>query len=1006
MYKLFKKLENPPKEYRAVPFWSWNDKLTPEMLRWQIQEMDKVGLGGYFMHARGGLETEYLSEEWMNCIEICIDEGNKYGMGSWCYDEEGWPSGFAGGRITAMGDKFHMRWIELEKIESKNQIVGENILGIYILEKNTNQLKSILLQEVPDELDTQQELLIIKHLSNPYYIDILNEDVIRVFLEVTHEVYYERFHNEFGKGLLGFFTDEPQFSREHIPWSYILPEKFEEKYGYNMNCMLPALFIECEGYEKFRYDYWGLISELFTKSFGEQIYNWCEEHQCKLTGHAVEENTFLWQMYCCAGVMPFYEYLHIPGMDWLSRKIDSPLVPKQVSSVANQLGKKFVLSETFALCGWDVSFEELKWIAEWQYVNGVNWMCQHLEGYTLRGLRKRDYPPSLFYQQSWWNEYKLFNDYFARLGVLLTSGVNVANVLLIHPMKSAWIYYNFTNHPKLQKLNDDFVKVSEHLSGAHIDYHYGDETIMFKHARVEGAKLIVGQCQYTIVILPPMLTIDKNTAKLLMKFIENGGCVISIEQFPKLLDGGEIKEIDNILDHLRNKTIHLGGSKEELYEKLKSLDIINISIKSQETQVESIHYQQRDLGDSQVFYMVNHDQFNTFETEICIKGKWNVQKYCAEISKLYNIDYKHENNNTKVSLKFLPMQSHIIIVDNKNTLCENIYSKQEKIVELPQEWNVQKMDYNSLTLDYCYYSIDNKEWIGPIHTIQLMKLLLEKQQSLDISLKFEFNIDFKNNLNKKMFLAIEKANEFDIYINEKQIKYEDIGWWKDSSFKKINIKPYIKQGLNEVILKRHFYQDNKVYEVLFGKDVLESEKNKLTFDVELESIYVVGDFGVVSNAPYSYGEKKAIFTEGPFTIVDQPKKVKSGNLTEQGYCFFAGSISLNNYIQVPSVQDTRIILNLKRPNSSLVKIWVNNKLVETRLWEPYKVDITDSVKEGLNEITLELFASNRNLLGPHHHIDGELYVVGPFSFEGEPAWGDKSGESKWIDRYCFVSFGL
>ena len=74
----------------------------PNFLRWQIREMDKAGLGGYFMHARGGLQTEYLSEEWMECIRACIDEGNKIGMGSWCYDEEGWPSGFAGGIITGM----------------------------------------------------------------------------------------------------------------------------------------------------------------------------------------------------------------------------------------------------------------------------------------------------------------------------------------------------------------------------------------------------------------------------------------------------------------------------------------------------------------------------------------------------------------------------------------------------------------------------------------------------------------------------------------------------------------------------------------------------------------------------------------------------------------------------------------------------------------------------------------------------------------------------------------
>lgn len=119
--------------------------------------------------------------------------------------------------------------------------------------------------------------------------------------------------------------------------------------------------------------------------------------------------------------------------------ISSPIVPKQVGSAAAQLGKKHVLTESFALTGWDVTFEELKWIAEWQFVNGVNLICQHLQGYSIRGFRKRDYPPSLFIQQNWWEKYSRFNDYISRLGVLLTSGIEDVDVLVIHPIRSAWV---------------------------------------------------------------------------------------------------------------------------------------------------------------------------------------------------------------------------------------------------------------------------------------------------------------------------------------------------------------------------------------------------------------------------------------------------------------------------------------------------------------------------------------------------------------------------------------
>ena len=83
----------------SIPFWSWNDKLEEGELRRQINNMKKLNMNGFFMHARGGLETEYMSDEWYAAINVCIDEARKLGMEAWAYDENGWPSGFAGGKL-------------------------------------------------------------------------------------------------------------------------------------------------------------------------------------------------------------------------------------------------------------------------------------------------------------------------------------------------------------------------------------------------------------------------------------------------------------------------------------------------------------------------------------------------------------------------------------------------------------------------------------------------------------------------------------------------------------------------------------------------------------------------------------------------------------------------------------------------------------------------------------------------------------------------------------------
>ena len=92
---------SPGPEFRGMPFWSWNGELREDELLRQIHVLKDMGMGGYFMHSRTGLATEYLGEEWFRLINVCADEGARLGMEAWLYDEDRWPSGTAGGLVTA-----------------------------------------------------------------------------------------------------------------------------------------------------------------------------------------------------------------------------------------------------------------------------------------------------------------------------------------------------------------------------------------------------------------------------------------------------------------------------------------------------------------------------------------------------------------------------------------------------------------------------------------------------------------------------------------------------------------------------------------------------------------------------------------------------------------------------------------------------------------------------------------------------------------------------------------
>ena len=102
-------LINPPKKYRSLPFWSWNSELTVDETLFQVKEMDENGIGGYFMHARGGLKTEYMGKEWMDNVKAAVLDGYERGMAPWGYDENGWPSGFGSGAVNGLGVKYQQK---------------------------------------------------------------------------------------------------------------------------------------------------------------------------------------------------------------------------------------------------------------------------------------------------------------------------------------------------------------------------------------------------------------------------------------------------------------------------------------------------------------------------------------------------------------------------------------------------------------------------------------------------------------------------------------------------------------------------------------------------------------------------------------------------------------------------------------------------------------------------------------------------------------------------------
>lgn len=1013
--RLAAQLAEPMPAHRPIPFWSWNDKLDPDELRRQIRLMQQSGVGGYFMHARSGLQTEYLEQPWFDAIAAGVDEGRRTGLHAWVYDEEGWPSGFAGGKVTARGDWVYARGLRLRRLQDPAEAVQDStLLGVFAC---THKDARVVPLNERQEGERYVSYVEMTHSASPFYIDVMNEKVVRLFLEETHEQYAGRF--PLGEhGLMGFFTDEPRLSEGPVPWSYLLPDTFRQRYGYDLMPHLPALYLPCEGYRKIRHDFWALVNERFVTAYMKQLGDWCEAHHCKLTGHMMMEESLYSQMTGTGGGMPFYEYMQQPGVDSLRRNVGDPRVPKQVGSVAEQLGKKTVLSESYAMSGWDLNFDEMRWIAGWQFVNGVNLICQHLQAYSLKGERKRDYPPSLFYQQTWYAEYHRYNDYLARLGQLLGEGRKYVDVLLLHPMHSGWVSYDGTNNAELQALDADFIHASELLSGAHIDYHLGDEVILRRHGRsLPDGRLQVGQYTYAAVAVPSCLTIDRTTLQLLQALADAGRPLIRLGRWPTLCEG----EPSEAVRALEARSVP-AASCDELHRLLDASLERPLRIRENGQECQPVHACQVAVSGGTALYLVNMDRTTPHEIEITLPGTVRASVLCLDTLTHRPLPGRASHGQSTFPLTLRAMETAVLVYEAGEP-DSAAPAAPATLLPAPGAWKIAQMSDNTFTLDTCAYRIDGGAWQPPKAVIHLMQQLLDLRRPCQVQQRFTFTLRCPPEQLRRLALVMEQPHQFAVTVNGRPVTFapeqpvfDPEHNFKDLSLYKTEILPFLRQGENVVELSTRFFQAQHVYDVLYGENVYETELNKLTYDMELESLYLLGDFGVYSLSRWEQGPHNSLTTAGPFVLDAAPHTLQPGDFTAQGLAFFAGQLQLEKELDVPAPAGNAL-LDLGEPRAALVRAEVNGQEAATFLWGPYRCDVSGLVHPGANTLRVTLYASNRNLFGPHHHTKKEPYSVGPLSFTGKFSWAERESEAVvitpemrrqtfWSPDYSFVTFGL
>lgn len=983
MEEIKKYFKDPGKEFRAIPFWSWNDKLNSEELINQAKNFKEKGIGGFFMHSRVGLETEYMGEEWLKYVEDVIKASKDIDIDPWLYDEDRWPSGFAGGKVAEkIGDEGRAKTLCLRILKSVEEIKG-NELAIYVAELSNNEIKNLKRIEDIKELSLNEKEVILalyREISKKteWYNgdappDNLNPKSVKTFIEVTHEVYYEKLKDEFGKTIKGIFTDEPNIfpylwgggpeEKYYLPWTDIFPEYFKEKRGYDFFEIAPFVFFSGERSIKARYDFWRTISELFVESYTKQIYEWCKNHNILFTGHFLEENIFPHIILCSGSIMPHYEYMDIPGIDILTDNRYEYLTVKQATSVAHQLGKERVISETYGCTGWEFDFEGQKHVADWQYALGVNIRCQHLFLYSLRGCRKRDYPPSFNHNPSW-KYLKLIEDYFARLSYILTLGKPVRDILLIHPIESSWCEFNGRDREIPLERGEEFQNIISALLGHHYDFDLGDEAIIEKYGKVDKEKreFIIGQAKYKLVIVPPVLTMRKATYNLLLDFLNCGGKVILLEPLPEYIEGEEaIEKLQKLFNH---ENIIIIKGRKALTENIENILPRRISIRDVVGQeVEQFLYMERIYNSKKIFFIVNNDRERSYDVDIYLNGEGKIEEWDLINGEIKNVFSVATEGYQHIRTKFLPAESKLYV------MYPGEFGKLEKPKKIIKEiymhpvFEVKREDPNILTLDTCKFKINSewsdempiwvaqrkiREYLGMVNIdlnqgIQRWKWVNIPHPKDDTTIELLMRFAIKE-IPDNIYLLTENLKDIKkVYLNKKEIVVKDEGWFLDKSFRKIPLES-----------------------ITIGENILHiiiSYKNS----TELEDFYLIGDFGVSSERE----------------IIREKEKIFLGDWTLQGYPHYAGSLIYKQKIDINKNNNEKIYITIEDFSASVIKVLINSKEAGFIPWKSYKLEITDLIENGENIVEFEVVGSLRNMLGPLHFKQNKINFVRANNFRPE-----------------------
>ena len=999
----------PSAVYGPAPLLVFNDEHEGETGESRISRVleghKRMGYGGVFLHPRPGLITEYLSPRWFALIRHAVRECRQLGLVPYLYDENSYPSGFAGGRVPARVPEARTRYAAAVFGEGPDGVPGDRLS----LHPWDGALPGQALEDEDIEPGQGWVAFVMRSMQplawhgDTAYPSLLDPRTTEAFIETTYEA-YRRELGDLWEEIPAVFTDEPHLPAEgHGPWSmglhltpYLLGQ-FRQRRGYELAAHLSSVFYDVGDYRRVRFDLYDLMHELWVENWALPLKGWCEEHSIALTGHYLEHD---WPCpYATPGHVHMLAHMAWPGTDMLEtfllkghdfrdiqnfhptgdgREPHGLTYLRQVHSIANQLGKERVVDECWGAGGHDSTPADWARIGRWLIVHGVNLLVPHLSFLTIRGTRKTDHPQTFSDHSPWYEYLRPLNDELSRLCWASNQGRAEQRILVLDPLTTGFCIskkadclpenalaanlggaHNAGAPPSEEQfvralesvadLQRGFGELAQAMSDAQADFDLGDEYVIEEFGRVGDGVLAVGQQEYGLVVWPEGMTnLRSRTAEMLEKYLAGGGVIFGVRPEGITVDGRPSSFLQECKRRYPERCRWF-ETNEELIRRV--VQRVQPRLRLAKPPATGLAHMRRVLPDSELFVVVNSSSEPIDGPFAVETGRRNVYELDPVDGACYALEAAPDEGSLTARLKIEPRGATVLWITDEvapTTGRQPDPGGADTPVELVPK-GVERGEHNVLVLDHCELEVDG-ELFG-LESVYAANDRLWRLHGMDSNgwmavIQYRDQILARNQTmapgsGGEVYYRFRVSGDFDTEGIRLGIETPEL--WRVE----INGHP-VDLARGERWLDDHIRTAGVGHYIEWGENVIRLVGRPFDVRREVHQIYLLGEF--------SCAEDRLGFA------LEAPRPLGLGAWRGYGCPFYDRDVSYA--FELPDAAGPGILtLDEQDWNGSLILVEQEGRVLAALKEPPYEVRLDASKGR---RVALRVIGLPKNLLGPWH----------------------------------------